>query len=75
LQIQLQKPDSYPVGNNQTINQLLGNIFLWHGLISVTKLQELAVDGILNRYLLLSLQHAGGKHYENVVKCQAVSTV
>ena len=39
------------------------------------KLQELAVDGVLNRYLLLALQHAAGKHYENVAKCQAVSAI
>ena len=61
--------------NNRIIHQLLGNIFLWHGLISVQKLQELAADGVLNRYLLLALQHNAGKHYENVAKCQAVSTV
>ncbi|XP_028411233.1 PAX3- and PAX7-binding protein 1-like [Dendronephthya gigantea] len=55
--------------------KLLGNIFLWHGLISAPKLQELAVDGLLNRYLLLSLQHAAGKQYENVIKCQAIVSV
>uniref|UniRef100_A0A8C4Q0P3 GCF C-terminal domain-containing protein n=1 Tax=Eptatretus burgeri TaxID=7764 RepID=A0A8C4Q0P3_EPTBU len=30
----------------------------WHGLLNATSLRELSLDGILNRYLLLSLQAA-----------------
>ncbi|XP_006628302.1 PAX3- and PAX7-binding protein 1 [Lepisosteus oculatus] len=36
--------------------KLLGNILQWHGVLSNTSLRELAVDSMLNRYILSALQ-------------------
>ncbi|CAI8017357.1 PAX3- and PAX7-binding protein 1 [Geodia barretti] len=36
--------------------KLLGNITEWEGLVSPDALQELVLDGLLNKYLVLSLQ-------------------
>ena len=53
--------------------QLLGNLLLWHGLIAEDHLLELAVDGLLNRYMLLSLQNSDVND-ESILKCHRVST-
>ncbi|XP_066555966.1 PAX3- and PAX7-binding protein 1 [Amia ocellicauda] len=37
--------------------KLLGNILQWHGILSNTSLKELAVDSIVNRYILSALQN------------------
>ena len=52
----------------------MGNILKWEGLISSARLQEMAVDGLLNRYLLLALQHSH-LYYDSLEKAKAVSTV
>jgi len=36
--------------------QLLENVMYWNALLSQKKLQELGVDAILNRYLIMALQ-------------------
>lgn len=38
--------------------KLLGNITEWAGLLAPDTLQELVLDGLVNRYLLLSLQNS-----------------
>lgn len=52
----------------------MGNILRWEGLISSARLQEMAVDGLLNRYLLLALQHSH-LYYDSLEKAKAVSSV
>ena len=52
----------------------MGNILRWEGLISSARLQEMAVDGLLNRYLLLALQHSH-LYYDSLEKAKAVITV
>lgn len=52
----------------------MGNILKWEGLISSARLQEMAVDGLLNRYLLLALQHSH-LYYDSLEKAKAVSAV
>ena len=38
--------------------QLLGNMLQWHELLAVKPLQELSLDGLLNRYIMLALQNS-----------------
>ena len=38
--------------------QLLGNITIWKETLSSESLKQLAVDGLLNRHLLLSLKNS-----------------
>lgn len=52
----------------------MGNILKWEGLLSSARLQELAIDGLLNRYLLLALQHSH-LYYDSLEKVKAVSIV
>ncbi|XP_038077839.1 PAX3- and PAX7-binding protein 1-like [Patiria miniata] len=51
--------------------KLLGNLLLWHGLISEDHLLELAIDGLLNRYMLLSLQNSDVNE-DSILKCQRI---
>ncbi|KAM4699586.1 PAX3- and PAX7-binding protein 1 [Discoglossus pictus] len=37
--------------------KLLGNFLKWHGVLSNKTLQELAIDGLLNRYILMAFQN------------------
>ena len=53
--------------------QLLGNITSWEGVLSCEAVQQLSVDGLLNRYLLLSLQNCP-VDASTVKKTRAVST-
>lgn len=50
----------------------MGNILRWEGLISSARLQEMAVDGLLNRYLLLALQHSH-LYYDSLEKAKAIT--
>ena len=52
--------------------QLLSNITCWGGLLSSASIQQLSVDGIVNRYLLLSLQNCPIDNY-TVEKTKSVS--
>ena len=52
----------------------MGHILRWEGLISSARLQEMAVDGLLNRYLLLALQHSH-LYYDSLEKAKAVINV
>lgn len=51
--------------------QLLGNILLWDGILSISCLKDLALDSTLNRYILSALQTTDTGE-ENVQKCQKV---
>lgn len=51
--------------------KLMGNILRWEGLISTARLQEMAIDGLLNRYLLLALQHSH-LYYDSLEKAKAI---
>ncbi|XP_068698519.1 PAX3- and PAX7-binding protein 1-like [Montipora foliosa] len=51
--------------------KLMGNILLWEGLLSSGRLQEMAIDGLLNRYLLLALQHSH-LYYDSLEKTKAI---
>jgi hypothetical protein len=55
------------------IFQLLGNILCWHGLIGTQLLQRLALDGLLNRYVVLGLANSHVDRHA-MEKCQAVSS-
>eukprot|EP00117_Sycon_ciliatum_P012723 scpid106763/ scgid13680/ GC-rich sequence DNA-binding factor 1 len=37
--------------------KLLLNVLQWHGILSSGKLQQLCLDGLINRYLLRAIQH------------------
>ena len=52
--------------------QLLGNILSWHGLVGTQLLQRLALDGLLNRYIVLGLANSHVNRH-SMEKCQAVS--
>ena len=54
--------------------QLLGNITEWAGLVSPDSLQELVLDGLLNRYLVLALNTCPPSSL-CVAKTQAVSVL
>ncbi|XP_014679131.1 PREDICTED: PAX3- and PAX7-binding protein 1-like [Priapulus caudatus] len=51
--------------------KLLANITLFTGLLSNSAIQQMALDGLLNRYILLALQNSdpGG---DTVDKCKAI---
>ncbi|XP_043927959.1 PAX3- and PAX7-binding protein 1 [Protopterus annectens] len=54
--------------------KLLGNILQWHGILSNRVLQELAIDSLLNRYMLISLQSTecgedGIKKSKRIITC------
>ncbi len=51
--------------------QLLGNILEWHQILSNKVVLGLALNGLLNRYLLLALQNSIPGS-DMVAKCQAV---
>lgn len=51
--------------------KLMGNILMWEGLILSARLQEMAIDGLLNRYLLLALQHSH-LYYDSLEKAKAI---
>ena len=52
--------------------QLLGNITLWSGLLAPDTLQEMVLDGLLNRYLVMALQNSPPSHLA-IAKTEAVS--
>ena len=52
--------------------QLLSNITRWEGLLPSASIQQLSVDGLVNRYLLLSLQNCPIDNY-TVEKTKFVS--
>ncbi|XP_071491063.1 PAX3- and PAX7-binding protein 1-like [Diadema antillarum] len=55
--------------------KLLGNLLSWHGLVVKEQLLELAIDGLLNRYLLLSLNNSDVDE-SSIAKCERlVSTL
>ena len=54
--------------------QLLGNFLSWHGILSTAVLQNLALDGLLNRYIIFSL-HNSFINKEALSKCQTVSSL
>uniref|UniRef100_A0A8C5N263 PAX3 and PAX7 binding protein 1 n=1 Tax=Leptobrachium leishanense TaxID=445787 RepID=A0A8C5N263_9ANUR len=54
--------------------KLLGNFLKWHGVLSNKTLQELALDGLLNRYILMAFQNTengedGIKKAHSVIVC------
>lgn len=54
-----------------TCIKLLGNILSWQDILSVKVLQGLAVDGLLNRYIILGLCNSP-TNTETLQKCQAI---
>ncbi|XP_052809923.1 PAX3- and PAX7-binding protein 1-like [Mya arenaria] len=54
-----------------TCIKLLGHFLSWNGIVSNKILQGLALDGLLNRYILLGLQTAPFNQ-ETLQKCQAI---
>ncbi|XP_045198488.1 PAX3- and PAX7-binding protein 1-like [Mercenaria mercenaria] len=54
-----------------TCIKLLGHFLSWDGIISRKVLQGLALDGLLNRYILLGLQTAPFNQ-ETLLKCQTI---
>ncbi|KAM4796952.1 PAX3- and PAX7-binding protein 1 [Rhinophrynus dorsalis] len=53
--------------------KLLGNFLKWHGVLSNKCLQELAVDGLLNRYILMAFQNNENGE-DSIKKAQSVIT-
>ncbi|XP_078514536.1 PAX3- and PAX7-binding protein 1 isoform X1 [Lissotriton helveticus] len=51
--------------------KLLRNFLQWYGILSSRALQELAVDGLLNRYILLAFQNLENGE-ESIKKAQSV---
>ncbi|XP_039600861.1 PAX3- and PAX7-binding protein 1 [Polypterus senegalus] len=51
--------------------KLLQNILMWHGILSNKCLRELALDSLLNRYILLALQNSDPGE-DCILKCQSV---
>ncbi|XP_021344740.1 PAX3- and PAX7-binding protein 1-like [Mizuhopecten yessoensis] len=51
--------------------QLLGSIMSWHAIISTSILQNLALDGLLNRYVILGLCNSV-LNQETIQKCHSV---
>lgn len=52
--------------------QLLGNFLQWHGILSNKTLQELSIDGLLNRYILMAFQNSEYGD-DSIKKAQSVS--
>ncbi|XP_033099376.1 PAX3- and PAX7-binding protein 1-like [Anneissia japonica] len=53
--------------------KLLGNMLNWQGIIAQDTLLDVAVDGLLNRYLLLSLQNSDINE-DSVNKCLQITS-
>ena len=51
--------------------QLLANILSWHGILGDELLRRLALDGLLNRYIVLGLANSHVDHLA-MEKCRAV---
>ncbi|XP_077150104.1 PAX3- and PAX7-binding protein 1 isoform X1 [Ranitomeya variabilis] len=51
--------------------KLLGNFLKWYGVLSNKSLQELAIDGLLNRYILMAFQNNENGE-ESIKKAQSV---
>ncbi|KAJ0061584.1 hypothetical protein NL108_005686, partial [Boleophthalmus pectinirostris] len=51
--------------------KLLGNILLWEGILSTSTLKDMALDSILNRYIVSALQTSDSTE-DNILKCQKV---
>ncbi|XP_059837576.1 intron Large complex component GCFC2-like isoform X1 [Hypanus sabinus] len=51
--------------------KLLGNILQWDGLLPDETLQDLSLDKLLNRYILLILQ-TSPPHSKNIEKCEKI---
>ncbi|XP_062982758.1 PAX3- and PAX7-binding protein 1 [Elgaria multicarinata webbii] len=54
--------------------KLLGNFLQWHGILSNKTLQELSIDGLLNRYILMAFQNSeygddSIKKAQSVISC------
>uniref|UniRef100_A0A2K6MK43 PAX3 and PAX7 binding protein 1 n=1 Tax=Rhinopithecus bieti TaxID=61621 RepID=A0A2K6MK43_RHIBE len=54
--------------------KLLGNFLQWYGIFSNKTLQELSIDGLLNRYILMAFQNSeygddSIKKAQNVINC------
>ncbi|XP_025097837.1 PAX3- and PAX7-binding protein 1-like isoform X2 [Pomacea canaliculata] len=54
-----------------TCIKLLGSILSWHGLLGMKMLQQLALDGLLNRYIVLGLANSHVNRHA-MDKCQAI---
>ncbi|XP_052087083.1 PAX3- and PAX7-binding protein 1-like [Mytilus californianus] len=54
-----------------TCIKLLGNILSWHGILSSKVLHSLALDGLLNRYIILGLCNSPIGQ-ETIQKCQSI---
>ncbi|XP_033739538.1 PAX3- and PAX7-binding protein 1-like [Pecten maximus] len=54
-----------------TCIKLLGSIMSWHGIISTSILQNLALDGLLNRYIILGLCNSV-LNQETIQKCHSI---
>eukprot|EP00794_Sanderia_malayensis_P000333 gene333-965_t len=54
--------------------KLLSNIMSWKDLLSIKIIQELGVDSILNRYLIVALQQLSN-YQECLEKCKEISNV
>lgn len=52
--------------------QLMAVVLQWQDVISPRLVQEMALDRILNRYLVLALQNCPVGQ-DSLIKCQAVS--
>lgn len=51
--------------------KLLDNSLKWHGVLADKPLQELAFDGLLNRYIILALHNSPVNH-NTVYACQVI---
>ncbi|XP_072302194.1 PAX3- and PAX7-binding protein 1 isoform X2 [Eucyclogobius newberryi] len=51
--------------------KLLGNILEWEGVLSTSTLKDMALDSILNRYIVSALQTSDSTE-DNILKCQKV---
>lgn len=54
--------------------QLLGNFLQWYGILSNKTLQELSIDGLLNRYILMAFQNSEYGD-DSIKKAQSVSNI
>lgn len=54
--------------------QLLGNFLQWYGILSNKTLQELSIDGLLNRYILMAFQNSEYGE-DSIKKAQSVSKI
>ena len=50
--------NAFQCPNKDHPRKLLDNVTQWTGLVAPDTLQEVVLDGLLNRYLLLSLQNS-----------------